>query len=143
MYITYYHNGKNMQFHPNEIYIYCDPSTSTGKQTIAMAKSISNNVNTHDWNKVKLTATLWKEVVNMLSLRPKDLLNKANKDYQQRVSGNTFTMNGWLDVLAKNPHMLKAPIAIFQGRAIQCIKPTDILKLDTSKPEKKVLPHLR
>ena len=133
-----------MQFHPNELFIYCDPASNSGKQSIAIAKSISNNVNAMDWHKVKLTATLWKEIVNMLEVRPKDLLNKANSDYQSRVRGNTFTMTGWLDILAKNPHMLKAPVAIFHNHAIICEKPTDILRLDIkSSTKKKTLPHLR
>lgn len=132
-----------MQFHPNELFLYYDPTSNTGKQTRAYASSISKNVNALDSTKIKLTATLWKEIVNMLNLRPKDLLNKSRKDYQGLVRGNTFTMNGWLDVLAKNPQMLKAPIAIYQSSAMLCQKPTDILKLDIKKKVAKVPPHLR
>ena len=135
-----------MQFHPNELFIYCDADTTTGKQTLAMVKSISNNINQQDWKKVKLTSTLWKEIVNMLDVRPKDLLNKANPDYQSRVRGNTFTMTGWLDVLAKNPHMLKAPIVIYRNRAVLCQKPSDVLTLQnhsSSSGVERRLPHLR
>lgn len=132
-----------MQFHPNEIFLYYDPSTNTGKQTRAYASSISKNVNTLDSTKTKLTATLWKEIVNMISLKPKDLLDKSRSDYQDLVKGNTFTMTGWLDVLAKNPQMLKAPIAIYKNKAMLCQKPTDILKLDERKSQAKVPPHLR
>lgn len=132
-----------MQFHPNELFLYLDPATSTGKQTRAHASGISRNIKEFDWNKVKLTATLWKEIVNMMGLRPKDFLNKAHPEYQQKVRGNTFTMTGWLEILAKNPQLLKAPIAIYRGKAVLCIQPTDILKLDLSRRPQKVLPHLR
>ncbi|MDH5379269.1 MAG: glutaredoxin [Cyclobacteriaceae bacterium] len=132
-----------MQFHPNEIFLYFDPTTSTGKQTRAYATSIAGNINAIDWNKVKLTATLWKEIVNMLDLRPKDLLNRALPEYQNKVRGNTFTMNGWLEILANNPQLLKAPIVIYRNKAVLCNKPTDILKIDNSRREKKALPHLR
>ena len=118
-----------MEFHPNELMLYFDPSSSVGKQTRAYAHSISNHVNELDYTKVKLTTTLWKEVLNMLKLRPKDLLNKAHRGYQEKVARHSYTMEGWLNVLANNPEMLKAPIAILNRKAILCRNPTDILKL--------------
>lgn len=132
-----------MNFHPNELFIYYDPTTNTGKQCHAYAKSISNNVNTVDCQKIRLTTTLWKEIINMLGLRPKDLLDRSNPEYQEKIAGNTFTMTGWLEVLVKNPHLLKAPIAIYNNKAVLCQKPTDILKLDFDRPgSDKVPPHL-
>ena len=133
-----------MQFHQNELFIYFDPNSSTGKKTRAYASSISKNVNALDSNKIKLTATLWKEIVNMLKLRPKDLMNRSHREYQEKIRGNTFTMTGWLEILAKNPQLLKAPIAIYHNKAIMCERPTDILSLDEkSQRERKVLPHLK
>lgn len=133
-----------MQFHPNELFIYYNPATNTGKQCRAYAKSISNNINDVDCNKIKLTTTLWKEILNMLGLRPKDLLDRSNPEYQEKIAGNSYTMTGWLDILVNNPHLIKAPIAIYRNKAVLCLKPTDILKLDFSPENKsKVPPHLR
>ncbi|MGK7390220.1 MAG: arsenate reductase family protein [Candidatus Cyclobacteriaceae bacterium M2_1C_046] len=133
-----------MKFHPNELYIYYDPATNTGKQCRAYAKSISNNVNEVNCRNIKLTTTLWKDIVNMLGLRPKDLLDRSNPEYQEKIAGNTFTMTGWLEILVKNPQLLKAPIAIYQNKAVLCNKPTDILRLDlNSRSSAKVPPHLR
>lgn len=135
----------SIQFHPNELLlIYHDPSSSTGKQTRAYARSVSNNVNEVNLHKVRFTTTLWKEIINMLGLRPKDLLDKSHPEYQAKVRGNTFTMTGWLEVLTNNPHLLKAPIAVYHNMAVLCQKPTDILKLEVnSRSSFKVLPHLR
>ncbi|UII30750.1 glutaredoxin [Fulvivirga ulvae] len=135
----------SIQFHPNELLlIYHDPSSSTGKQTRAYARSVSNHINEVDLHNVRFTTTLWKEIINMLGCKPKDLLDKSNADYQAKVRGNTFTMTGWLEVLMNNPHLLKAPIAVFNNRAVLCQKPTDILKLEVnSRSSSKVPPHLR
>lgn len=133
-----------MQFHPNELFIYYDPVSNTGKQCRAYAKSLSNNVKDVDCRNIKLTTTVWKEIINMLGLRPKDLLDRSQPDYQEKIAGNTFTMTGWLEVLVNNPQMLKAPIAIYQNKAVLCVKPTDILRLDVSSgSESKVPPHLK
>jgi arsenate reductase len=133
-----------MQFHPNELFIYYNPDSSTGKQCRAYAKSISNNVNDVNYNRIRLTTTLWKEIINLLGLRPKDLLDRSKPEYQEKIAGKTFTMTGWLEVLVKNPQMLKAPIAIYHNKAVLCQKPTDILRLDlNSRPTSKVPPHLK
>ena len=132
-----------MKFHPNELFIYYDPSTNTGKQCRAYAKSISSNINDVDCNKIKLTTTLWKDILNQLGLRPKDLLDRSNPEYQKKIAGNTFTMSGWLEILVNNPHLIKAPIAIYNEKAVLCLKPTDILKLDLSRrSSSNIPPHL-
>jgi arsenate reductase (glutaredoxin) len=133
-----------MQFHPNELFLLYDPDTGKGKQTKAYALSISNHVNEVNPMKTKLTTTLWKEIVGMLKLDPKEILDKSHADYQAKVSGNTFTMEGWLEVLNNNPQLIKAPIAIYNKIAILCNTPQDVLKLEYSSPATgKALPHLR
>ena len=132
-----------MQFHPNELFIYYNPESNTGKQCRAYAKSISNNVNDVNCTRIRLTTTLWKEIIDMLGLRPKDLLDRSKTEYQEKIAGRNLTMTGWLEVLIKNPELLKAPIAIYNSKAVLCQKPTDILKLDlNSRSSSRVPPHL-
>jgi arsenate reductase len=132
-----------MQFHQNELFLYYDPQIRTGKQSLAYAKSISNNINEVNWNTTQLTTTLWKEIINMLKVDPQKLLNKAHVNYQSQIEGKSFTMTGWMEVLVHNPEMLNGPIAIYNGSAIFCENPTDILRLDAnSKTSAKVPPHL-
>jgi len=96
-----------MQFHPNELTILLDPNSSVGKKCKAYAHSISNNVNEIDYTTTRLTTTLWKKVVTMLGNDPSHLLNKSHKDYKSKVSGNSFTMHGWLNILLNSPDMLR------------------------------------
>ena len=121
-----------MQFHQNELFLYYDPKIRTGKQSLAYAKSISNNINEVNWNNTQLTTTLWKEIVNMLKIDPQKLLNKSHVDYQSKIAGKTFTMTGWMEVLVHNPQMLNGPIAIYNDSAVFCENPTSILKLENS-----------
>lgn len=133
-----------MQFHPNELFLLYNPQSNAGKQTKAMAKDICNHINEVDALHEKLIPTYWKEVVTMLGIAPNDLLDKSHPDYQAKVGENSYTMDGWLEVLARNPQLLKAPIAIYNGRAIFCETPTDVMKLSiTSRASEKILPHLR
>lgn len=133
-----------MQFHPNELFLLFDPQTSKGKQTKAMAKDICSHLNEVNALQEKLGPTYWKEVINMLGIEPQALLDQSHPDYKTKVGNQTYTMNGWLDVIMHNPQLLKAPIAIYNGKAVLCQTPTDILKLEnTSKGSNKLLPHLK
>ncbi|MDN5204649.1 ArsC/Spx/MgsR family protein [Fulvivirgaceae bacterium BMA10] len=118
-----------MEHHPNELFIYYDGNSRVAKQTRAYARAVSNHVNEMDYKKVRLTPTLWEEMLSLLKLRPKDLLNKAHPRYQEKVARRSFDPEGWLNILLQNPDLIKAPIAIKNRKAILCIKPTDILKI--------------
>ena len=135
----------SIQFHPNELLlVYNDPNSTTGKQTRAYAKSVSNNVNEVDLRSVKLTTTIWKDIVNMLKLHPEDIMDKDSQAFKDKIANNHYTMTGLLEALAHTPELLKAPIAIYHNRAVFCQKPTDILRLEVnSKSSFKVPPHLR
>ena len=133
-----------MQFHPNELFLLYNPQSTVGKQTKAIAKDICNHLNEVDSLREKMGPTYWKEVITMLGVQPDELLDKSHPEYQSKVGNQTYTMNGWLDVLTHNPQLVKSPIAIFNGKAVFCKTPTDILQLGTTRPgEAKVLPHLR
>jgi arsenate reductase (glutaredoxin) len=119
-----------MRIHPSELYLYHSSFQTIDKQTKAYAKSITKFVNEIDVVKEKMTATQWDQILLMLNLRAKDLLNRAHPDYQKYIAGKEWDEEGWLNILVKYPHLIKSPIAIFKNKAILCKTPTDILKLD-------------
>jgi arsenate reductase len=131
-----------MQFHPNELFLVYNPQSTVGKQTKALSKDICNHVNEVDVTAEKLSPTYWKEIVNLLKMQPDQLLDRSHPDYGKKIGSNTYTMDGWLEVLVNNANMIKAPIAIFRGMAVFCETPTDILKLKPVREEKS-MPHLK
>ncbi len=133
-----------MQFHPNELFLLYDPSSSTSKQTKAMALDLCSHINEVNVIREKLSTTYWKEILSMASVAPDDILDHSHSDYKDKVADNDYTMNGWLDVLSRMPHLMKGSIAIFNGKAVYCKTPTDIFKLNPKHDsEKNVLPHLK
>ncbi|MGB3180322.1 MAG: ArsC/Spx/MgsR family protein [Cyclobacteriaceae bacterium] len=119
-----------MKHHPNELMIYYDPGTSIGKQTYAYAHTLTRHVNAKTYSSTRMTSTLWRELLDMLDLRAKDLLDKSNTEYQAKIARNNFDEEGWLNILLHFPHLIKAPIAVKNCQAVLCCKPTAILKLD-------------
>jgi arsenate reductase len=59
-------------------------------------------------------------VLKQLNMRPKDLLNRAHPYYQEHLRGRDLDTEGWLQVVAHNPDLLKAPIALLGDKAVVC-----------------------
>jgi arsenate reductase len=132
-----------MQYHPNEMFLLYNPNSSEGKKIKAMALDICSHINEVDSLNEKLGPTYWKEVITKLGVEPQELLDQSHPDYKAKVGHQTYTMTGWLDIIMHNPQLIKTPIAIFNGKAVVCHQPADILKLGTPKSASKVLPHLK
>ncbi len=103
-----------------ELTLVYDGSTYEGKKALAYAYSLAPKVNRQDVSEVQLSTTFLRQVIEQLNVRPKDLMNRAHPFYQQHVRGRDYDNEGWLCVLARNPQILKAPIALMSGRAVIC-----------------------
>lgn len=119
-----------MKTHPSELYFYHNSAQPIDKQTRAYASSIAKFIHEIDVVAHKITATQWNQILLLLNLRPKDLMNRAHPDYQRLLAGKNWDHESWLNFLVQYPYLIKSPIALFRNRAILCKTPTDILKLN-------------
>ena len=103
-----------------ELTLVYDGTTSEGKKALAFAYSLAQKVNKQDVNEVSLSSTFIRQVVKQLNLRPKDLLNRAHPYYQEHVRGRDLDMEGWLNVVVRNPQLWKAPVALLGDKAVLC-----------------------
>lgn len=125
-------HGQKLEFmktNHREIFLYYNPDSSIGKKTMAVALSMTPHVNDQDYRKIKYSTTLWRDLLDKLQLRPKDLMNRAHPYYQEHIRGRDFDDDGWLNILIRSPEIIKAPIAMRGDRAILVNTPTDLLKL--------------
>ena len=118
-----------MKTHDRELMIYYNASSSSSKKTIAYAQSTGQKVITYEFGKSRSTTTDWKLILKSMDAHPKELLNKAHPYYQKNIKGKNFNMHGWLNILQRNPEMIKHAIAVKGTQAIMCTTPTDIYKL--------------
>lgn len=118
-----------MKTHANEIFIMYDPSSSKGRQTLAFAHTLSPNIKGWDVAQKPLTPTQWRNLLDMLALRPKDLLDRSKEYYQEHLRGSDLDDEGWLNVLQRNTALLLAPIVVKGDKALLCLNPTDVYSL--------------
>ncbi|MDZ4714837.1 MAG: glutaredoxin [Cytophagales bacterium] len=131
-----------MQFHKNELFLIYDPQSNVGRQTKALALDLCSHINEVNVKQEKLSPTYWREIVTMLGVHPKDLMDQTDPEYVKKITNNEYTMDGWLEILVHDAHLVKYPIVVFDQSAVVCRTPTDINKLK-AKPIEKVLPHLK
>jgi arsenate reductase len=118
-----------MKLQRDEMVLFLDCTSSSHKKTRAYAQSISGHIREYTFVEYKFTTSLWRDILDMLGLEPKQLLNKADPKYQRDIKGRTFDEESWLNILVNNPCLVKAPIAIMHSKAVLCISPKDIYKL--------------
>ncbi|MFN3939029.1 MAG: arsenate reductase family protein, partial [Chitinophagales bacterium] len=110
----------------NEIKVYYNPEHNTAKQVLAYARSIVPHINEVEYTRTKLSTTLWRQILDMLgSPDPKSLLNKAHPYYQKNLRGKEFNREDILNIIIRNPEIIRAPIAIRGKVAVFCDQPVD------------------
>jgi len=118
-----------MKTHPREILIYYNSESSSDRKTLAYAESTGYKVRSYCYSKSPSTTTSWKTILTSLDKHPKEIMNKAHPYYVANIKGKEFDMDDWVQVIKKNPQILKSPIAMKGQRAIVCSTPSDIYKL--------------
>ena len=113
----------------NEISILYNANCSKAKKAMAYAKSLAEAVDSIEYGKWGTTATKWKEILHMLNKQPKDILDKSNPYYQANLRGREFEDRDWLNVVMRNPDLIRSPIAIRGRKAIFLDNPTDIYRI--------------
>lgn len=112
----------NAQHH--ELILIADKESYAGKQAFAFAKSLTNSVILQNPADMTFSSTYLKSILDKLNLSAKALLNKADPNYQSIIKGSDLSDEDWLNVLKNNMKLLKAPIAIFENKAVLCSPPS-------------------
>jgi arsenate reductase len=118
-----------MKTRDNEILVYYDRENSQAKKVLAYARSVTRHVQEVEYHRTPFTPTMWRQLLERLGMQPKHLLNKAHPYYQLNVRGRDFSEEDWLNVLIRNPDLIKAPIVVRGRKAILANNPQDVLAL--------------
>lgn len=121
-----------MNVNKREIEIYYNPSSGSDRRTIAYAQSLTPHIKTYSYDKLRFTSTKWYDIISKLDIEPKSLFNKALPEYQENLKGKELDIEGWINVIQRNKHLLKAPIALRGQTVVLCESPTDVLRLSNT-----------
>jgi len=113
----------------NDLILIYDENKRNGKQTLAIAKSLTNKIDMKEVHSTRMTETMIYHILDCLGMQPSELIDKNQPFFKEHLEGKNFDERGWLNILRKNKELLKAPIAVYGTSAVLCNTPTDILKL--------------
>lgn len=117
-----------MQIVNSQSVLFYNGADSLGKKTRAYASQMGSRLNFQDLSNSVLSSTTLRVILDALQMRPKDLMNKADPRYQSDFRGKELDDEGWLNVLKKNPYLIKWPIVFNNGRVYLCQTPNDVFR---------------
>ena len=121
-----------MYYKENEITLLYDKERELDRKTLATAHVVSRKINRQDIRTVRISETLFSMLVDKLGGDPKLMIDKSQPFYQKELRGKELSNYGWYRMFMHHPELLKAPVAMYRGKAIVCNSSNDILKLSSS-----------
>lgn len=125
-----------MQSNVREIRLYFHPDRLADRQTLAYAQAVAPYIEAYSFQDAQLSTTHWEEILEMLGVEnPALLISEEEPYFVAHLKGHEFDRVSWINILAHNPQIVKAPIAVRGHEAILCELPKDILQLIPEKQE--------
>jgi len=70
-----------------------------------------------------------REIMVKSGLRPLDLIRTQEELYKKELKNKNFSDDQWIEILSKNPRLLKRPIVVTDNRAVIAQPVTEIDKI--------------
>ncbi len=119
-----------MEFNKREILLYYKPNVKKDKNTYNLAKQVSDHINDVNVLKDPPTASQLKQVLDVLGVDIEKLVERDSDIYKEEYEGKSFDEPTWLNIMVKNPDLIKTPIAILGDRGVLVETPSNVLDLD-------------
>ena len=120
-----------MYYRKNELTILYNKDKSLDRKALAMAHTLGVRINMQELSTVRMSESLFIKFIENLGKSAKSLVDKSNPYYQSELRGKEFNSSEWYEIIRHRPRLLKAPLAMYKGRAIFCQSPNDMLKLSS------------
>ncbi len=118
-----------MHYKKNELTLLYNQERELDRKTLATAHVLTDRINRQEIHSHRISETLFHILIKKLDGDPKLLVDKSKPYYQKELRGKSLTAYGWYSVMMKHPELLRAPVALFHGRAMLCNSSNDVLKL--------------
>lgn len=117
-----------MYLNKNELTIIYNGNLYKSRQTLGIAKALARKVNIQDITNDRISMSLFCSLISQTYISPKQLINRADKYYQNELKNKEFSDESWFYILKNNPKLLINPLVFYKNKGGICLTPTDILK---------------
>ena len=110
--------------------IFHNSRCSKSKQALQILQDKNCEIEIINYLQVDLEASLIKNILKKLSLKPRDILRKSEQDYKDNnLKREDFSDNELIDYMIKYPKLIERPIVIKEDRAVLGRPPENVLEL--------------
>ena len=111
------------------IRIYHNPRCSKSRQTLEIIQNAGQQPEVVEYLKTPPTASELKELLQMLKLKPEQLLRKGEQLYKDKYKNEQLTDDELIQVMAENPVLIERPIVVKDNKAVLGRPPENVLDI--------------
>ena len=110
--------------------IFHNPRCSKSRQVLQILQDSNCDIEIINYLETDLNASLIKDVLHKLSLKPRDILRTSEQDYKDNnLKEDNFSDDDLIDYMIKHPKLIERPIVIKGHRAVLGRPPENVLEL--------------
>lgn len=110
--------------------IFHNPRCSKSRQALQILQDSNCDIEIINYLETNLNASLIKDVLHKLSLKPRDILRTSEQDYKDNnLKEDNFSDDDLIDYMIKHPKLIERPIVIKGHRAVLGRPPENVLEL--------------
>jgi arsenate reductase len=98
--------------------IYHNPRCSKSRAGLKLIQEAGKVVEIVEYLKTPPTEKELKEILNMLEMKPLELMRKNEAIYKEQFKGKEFTDDQWIKIMVENPKLIERPIVVKGKRAV-------------------------
>lgn len=100
------------------ITIYHNPRCQKSRTALQHIQTLDKDIKIVEYLKDTPSAKELKEVLELLQLKPLDIVRKKEQLFIDEYKDGSYTDAQWLKILVENPILIERPIVIKDGKAV-------------------------
>lgn len=100
------------------IKIYHNPRCQKSRTALAYIEKSGEEIEIIEYLKHPPTAKELKDVLELLQLKPTDIIRKKEPLFVESYKGKDFTDAQWITILTEHPVLIERPILIHKNKAV-------------------------
>ncbi|GAB3536822.1 arsenate reductase (glutaredoxin) [Pontibacter brevis] len=109
--------------------IYHNTRCSKSRQALELIKDAGQEVEVIEYLKTPPTASVLKDVLQKLNMKPEQLLRKNEAVYKASYKGKNLTDEEWIEAMVAHPVLIERPIVVKGDKAVLGRPPENVQAL--------------
>ena len=97
--------------------IYHNPRCTKSRQTLALLEEKNEEIEIVEYLKTNPTKQEVTELVDMLGIKPLELIRKGEKIFKEEFKGKEMSDAQWIDAMVAHPILIERPVVVKNGKA--------------------------